>query len=183
MKSLLSVCGALALAGLPAAASAQVTQSYQYDANGRLTGVTTAGSAGTNTAAYVYDDADNRTSRSQTGTTAYATLSPRGAPSGPEQAQTLDTLSLAFAGHGDVALGGSIEMGPHTCIGTELSLSRWAQARAGLVSGEPSSTVVWRSHTSTAANAGFLNGGDEHATSTQDLSRWSVSIGGERCSS
>lgn len=56
------------------AAQAQVTQVYQYDGNGRLTGVTTTGASGTNTASYVYDDANNRVSRTQTGTTAYATL-------------------------------------------------------------------------------------------------------------
>jgi len=75
MKPFVSVSVALALACVPAAAVAQVTQTYQYDANGRLTGVTTTGSGGTNTATYAYDDADNRTSRSQTGTTAYAALS------------------------------------------------------------------------------------------------------------
>ncbi len=75
MKPLVSVAVAVALAGLPAIAVAQVTQTYSYDANGRLIGVTTTGSGGTNTAAYAYDDADNRTSRSQTGTTAYAALS------------------------------------------------------------------------------------------------------------
>ncbi len=74
MNTLVRASIALALTGLPAGAAGQsVTQSYQYDANGRLTGVTTTGAAGTNTAAYVYDDADNRTSRSQTGT-AYAEL-------------------------------------------------------------------------------------------------------------
>lgn len=75
MKPLVSVSIALMLGSLPAVAIAQVTQTYQYDANGRLTGVTTTGSGGTNTAAYTYDDADNRTSRSQTGTSAYAAIS------------------------------------------------------------------------------------------------------------
>jgi len=75
MKPLVSVSIALVLGSLPGAAIAQVTQTYNYDANGRLTGVTTTGSAGTNAAVYAYDDADNRTSRSQTGTTAYAALS------------------------------------------------------------------------------------------------------------
>ena len=74
MKSLVSVSIGLALANLPAAAIAQVTQTYQYDGNGRLIGVTTTGSAGTNTATYAYDDAHNRTSRNQTGTTAYAAI-------------------------------------------------------------------------------------------------------------
>lgn len=74
MKLFACACVAtLALAAAPQA-RAQVTQIYQYDANGRLTGVTTTGASGTNTSAYVYDDANNRVSRTQTGTTAYATL-------------------------------------------------------------------------------------------------------------
>src|SRR5688572_30781663 len=84
------VCATIAafLGALPAAAIAQVTQSYEYDGNGRLVEVTTTGSGGTNTAAYVYDDADNRISRSQTGTTAYAALSrlPIGEDLQPHQA-------------------------------------------------------------------------------------------------
>lgn len=66
----------LFVAGLvwPAASLAQVTQSYSYDANGRLTGVVTTGGAGTHTSAYTYDAANNRTSRSQTGTTAWAAV-------------------------------------------------------------------------------------------------------------
>ncbi|MDP3399817.1 MAG: RHS repeat domain-containing protein [Brevundimonas sp.] len=68
--------GAAALVALvtPGASLAQVTQSYSYDANGRLIGVVTTGGAGTNTAAYTYDSANNRTSRSQTGTSAWASL-------------------------------------------------------------------------------------------------------------
>ena len=74
MKILAAFSGAVVLVA-PGASLAQVTQSYSYDANGRLTGVVTTGAAGTNTAAYAYDDANNRTSRSQTGTSAWATLS------------------------------------------------------------------------------------------------------------
>lgn len=75
MKPLAGVFIALAVVGLPSAALAQVTQTYSYDGNGRLTGVSTTRSGGTNTAAYAYDDADNRTSRSQTGSTTWAALS------------------------------------------------------------------------------------------------------------
>ncbi|MEJ6789569.1 hypothetical protein BrevBR_08435 [Brevundimonas sp. BR2-1] len=74
MKILGPVFGAAVLI-MPGASLAQVTQSYSYDANGRLTGVVTTGAAGTNTAAYAYDAANNRTSRSQTGTTAWAAIS------------------------------------------------------------------------------------------------------------
>ena len=74
MKSIARASVALALAALPASTLAQVTQAYQYDGHGRLTGVTTTGGAGTHTSAYAYDDANNRTYRSQTGTTAYAAI-------------------------------------------------------------------------------------------------------------
>lgn len=74
MKLFACACMAtLAVAAAPQA-QAQVTQTYQYDANGRLTGVSTSGASGTNSSAYVYDDANNRVSRTQTGTTAYAAL-------------------------------------------------------------------------------------------------------------
>jgi glucose/arabinose dehydrogenase len=74
MKMHVAISAALALAALPAVALSQVTQAYQYDGNGRLTGVTTTGSAGTNTATYAYDDAHNRTGRTQTGTVAWAAV-------------------------------------------------------------------------------------------------------------
>lgn len=62
------------LAGAALPAHAQVTQSYQYDGNGRLTGVTTSGAAGTNSAAYAYDRANNRTFRGQGGSTVWAAI-------------------------------------------------------------------------------------------------------------
>lgn len=74
MKILAVSLGAVALL-VPGAVLAQVTQSYSYDANGRLTGVVTTGGAGTHTSAYTYDAANNRTSRSQTGTTAWVAIS------------------------------------------------------------------------------------------------------------
>ena len=71
-----SFCAAALVAlGAPGASLAQVTQTYSYDANGRLTGVVTTGGAGTHTSAYAYDAANNRTSRSQTGVTAWAAIS------------------------------------------------------------------------------------------------------------
>lgn len=65
---------ALCCAALPSYALAQVTQSFTYDGNGRLVGVTTTGAGATNTATYAYDDANNRTSRTQTGSSAWAAL-------------------------------------------------------------------------------------------------------------
>ncbi len=74
MKTCVAAVGWLALF-VPSVAGAQVVQSYTYDANGRLTGVATSGSAGTHTSAYAYDAANNRVSRSQTGASAWASLS------------------------------------------------------------------------------------------------------------
>lgn len=74
MKACVAAVGWLALV-VPSVAGAQVVQSYAYDANGRLIGVATSGSAGTHTSAYAYDAANNRVSRSQTGASAWASLS------------------------------------------------------------------------------------------------------------
>jgi YD repeat-containing protein len=74
MKILAVSFGAFALVA-PGVSLAQVTQTYSYDANGRLTGVVTTGTAGTHTSAYAYDAANNRTSRSQTGVTTWAAIS------------------------------------------------------------------------------------------------------------
>lgn len=60
MKSLVIMGGVLA-AGLAGAVRAQVTQSYSYDANGRLVGVATTDGVNAHTSAYAYDDAHNRT--------------------------------------------------------------------------------------------------------------------------
>lgn len=60
ISALIAAAGSAALAG---SASAQVTQSYTYDGNGRLVSVATLGSATTATTNYTLDDADNRTSR------------------------------------------------------------------------------------------------------------------------
>jgi len=53
-------CGAILLTG--SAAAAQTTQTYRYDANGRLTAAIAAGPTSTFTS-YGLDHADNRTSR------------------------------------------------------------------------------------------------------------------------
>lgn len=75
MKILACLPIALALAGAPIAASAQVTQTYTYDGNGRLTAAGMSSSSGTHSSAYTYDDADNRTGRAMSGTGVYAAIS------------------------------------------------------------------------------------------------------------
>jgi YD repeat-containing protein len=74
MKILAVSLGVIALA-TPAVSLAQVTQSYSYDANGRLTGVVTTNGSSTHTSAYAYDAANNRTSRSQSGSSTWAAIS------------------------------------------------------------------------------------------------------------
>ena len=74
MRACVGAIGLL-IAFAPGVVGAQVVQSYTYDANGRLTGVATSGSAGTHASTYAYDRADNRVSRSQTGASAWAWLS------------------------------------------------------------------------------------------------------------
>jgi hypothetical protein len=68
------LCAAAGTAAVAGAAYAQVTQSYSYDGNGRLIGVITSGSSGTNTASYAYDDAHNRVQRVRSGTATYAAV-------------------------------------------------------------------------------------------------------------
>ena len=74
MNILAVVFGAMVLV-VPSTSLAQVTQSYSYDANGRLTGVVTTNGGSTHTSAYAYDAANNRTSRSQSGASTWAAVS------------------------------------------------------------------------------------------------------------
>jgi YD repeat-containing protein len=178
MKPLVSVTIALALAGLPAAALAQVTQTYSYDPNGRLTGVTTTGSAGTNTAAYAYDDADNRTSRSQTGTAAYATLA---RPPGPWQSLTIDTVTLTLEGSEYVGGGGSVEMGQHNCTGSGQSLSRWTPTNSYPGSHGSEASLAWPSLTLALVDAEPVLEG-EWAARSDGFIFWSAMLNSERCS-
>jgi hypothetical protein len=68
MRRLVLVLGVAAWA-LPALASATETQTYTYDALGRLTKVVHAGTVNDGVKAkYFYDDADNRTEVNVTGT-------------------------------------------------------------------------------------------------------------------
>lgn len=74
MKLSVVFCAAVGIAAAAGGAQAQVTQSYSYDGNGRLVGVTTSGSGGTNTASYAYDGAHNRVQRVRSGTSTYAAV-------------------------------------------------------------------------------------------------------------
>ncbi len=74
MRVITVLTAAFALAA-PSVCLAQVTQSYSYDANGRLTGVVTSNGTNTHASAYAYDDANNRTARNQVGATTWAAVS------------------------------------------------------------------------------------------------------------
>lgn len=76
MKLLVVFCAAVCVGALADGAQAQVTQSYSYDGNGRLIGVSTNSTGGgLNTASYAYDKVHNRVQRVRAGTTTYAALS------------------------------------------------------------------------------------------------------------
>jgi YD repeat-containing protein len=74
MKLVVVFCAAVGMAAAGGVARAQVTQSYSYDGNGRLVGVTTSGAGGTNVAAYAYDRVHNRVQRVRSGTSTYAAV-------------------------------------------------------------------------------------------------------------
>jgi glucose/arabinose dehydrogenase len=104
----LSRCVCVAVMATATEAAAQAAQSYTYDANGRLVGVSTTGPAGSNTASYTYDDANNRTLRGQGGVSYWAALRrlPADSPLPPHQALTSPdgTWSLAFRSSGRLEL-------------------------------------------------------------------------------
>ncbi len=177
MKPLVSVSIALAVAGLPGAAIAQVTQAYSYDGNGRLTGVSTTASGETNTAAYAYDDADNRTLRSQTGSTTWAALSrlPVDQELQPHQAlvSTDGRFSLALRASGRVEVestetgrgagspllatffridgGGAARFRPEADFADQDAfLTLTGTGELMLLSGLSDGTVLWRSRTAVA---------------------------------
>lgn len=111
---------ALALASTAGEAVAQVAQNFSYDGHGRLTGVSTTGAGGSNMAVYAYDNADNRTNRSQTGTAAYAALSRLPVDDGLQPDQALVSpngrFSLAVRGSGALELWSEGEV-----VGSNLS--------------------------------------------------------------
>lgn len=74
MRVVAVLAAAFALAA-PGVCLAQVTQSYSYDGNGRLTGVVTSNGTNTHTSAYAYDGANNRTARNGAGATTWAAVS------------------------------------------------------------------------------------------------------------
>lgn len=98
MKLLVVFCAAVGMAAA-GAAQAQVTQSYSYDGNGRLVGVTTSGAGGTNTAVYVYDRVHNRVQRVRSGTSTYAAVQslPDGGMLAPSEALVSPDGRFTFA--------------------------------------------------------------------------------------
>jgi YD repeat-containing protein len=74
MKRALAAMTAAGAIATGFSAQAQVTQTYTYDANGRLVAVATSSSGGSHASSYTYDDANNRTARSQVGTGVFASL-------------------------------------------------------------------------------------------------------------
>lgn len=148
MKPLVCVSVALVLASLPAAAIAQVAQTYLYDANGRLVGTTTARTTGSSAmSAYWLDDADNRFVRDAGLTTP---------PTGNEMAWSnmlLPTQKLTSANglytltldqSGDLVLrnsGGTPVW--NSCTGQGRSLYAWVNAQGQLSIHDERHATIW----------------------------------------
>lgn len=173
---ILPVCVGLGATVLASAAAAQVNQSYAYDANGRLVGVTTSGSAGSNAASYAYDDANNRTLRGQSGVSSWAALRrlPVDGLLSPHQALTSPdgTWSLALRSSGRLELWSADAPVPSE-LASVFEVSAEGEARflppAGMASGEARvelasdgrllmlngrGEVLWRSNPATAEEGG-----------------------------
>ncbi|GAA0622533.1 hypothetical protein GCM10009422_18120 [Brevundimonas kwangchunensis] len=172
----LAVCALLVGVAGASAAEAQATQSYTYDANGRLVGVTTSGPAGTHASSYSYDDANNRTLRGQGGVSYWAALRrlPADNPLLPHQALTSPdgTWSLAFRPSGrlelwsastplpsdlaamfEVSSEGDARFLPPSGIATTDARLELA-SDGSLLMVDPADQVLWRSDVTAGGEAG-----------------------------
>jgi len=154
MRLLTGVPIALAWTLLSTGASAQDTQTFRYDANGRVTAVATAQPTSGVFTVYNLDDADNRTRR-YTGATAVTTI-PGRLPSGysllPTQKLTSQDgrFTLLFEQDGNLVLrfGTSVLWSTATATGEGIWF-RMAPTGELLIYG-PSLNVVWTTGTSSA---------------------------------
>jgi YD repeat-containing protein len=150
-----AVTATLALAA-PFAAQAQVTQTFRYDGQGRVSGVATALPAGSRTASYGYDDADNRTARSQmdTGNAAFTSSLPSGNNLVPTQRLLSPNgqVEFKFEQDGNIVLrqGSTVLWQSSTANGAGLSLQMLPDGN--LVLYDPGDTAIWGSQT--GGNAG-----------------------------
>lgn len=74
MKILAASLGAVVLVAPGSGLAQTITQSYSYDAHGRLTGVVTTNGGAPHTSAYAYDLANNRTLLSRSGASTWAAI-------------------------------------------------------------------------------------------------------------
>lgn len=182
MRSSLLLASLLAALAVPALA--QDTQTYLYDANGRLIAVTTARPTSGAFASYLLDDADNRTARH-----AYATSGPSVAGkllSGesllPTQAIVNGSYTLTFEPSGDLVVTGPSGVVQHSCTGTGRSLYARMETNGNLVVRDVASTILWQSNTGAYSGAElFLNSDGTLAVKSGGVTRWSGTVTGGGC--
>lgn len=184
MKHLVSVSVALALGSLPAAAVAQVAQTFRYDANGRLLAVTTAYPTSGAFASYSLDEADNRTARN-----AYPTSGPTVADKllstqflVPTQSITNGPYSLTLQADGDLVVFGPSGIVQHSCTGTGTSLYARMESNGNFVVRDVTQNILWQSGTGSYAGAElFLNSDGTLAVRSGGITRWSGTATGGGC--
>lgn len=150
-----AVTATLALAA-PFAAQAQVTQTFRYDGQGRVSGVATALPAGSRTASYGYDDANNRTARSQLdrGSSAFTSTLPSGSTLVPTQRLLSPNGQVEFKFEQD----GNVVLRQSSTVLWQSSTDNGAGLRLQMLTGgnlvlyDPGGTALWA--TATNGNSG-----------------------------
>jgi hypothetical protein len=184
MKPLVSVSIALALLTVPTIACGQDSQTYLYDANGRLIAATTARPTSGAYASYALDDADNRTARN-----AYATTGPTvagkllsGESLVPAQAITNGSYTLTLQTSGDLVVTGSSGVVQHSCTGTGRSLYARMETNGDFVVRDVAGAILWQSNTGAYSGAElFLNSDGTLAVKSGGVTRWSGTVTGGGC--
>jgi YD repeat-containing protein len=130
---------------------AQVTQTFRYDAQGRLSGVATALPAGSRVSNYNYDDADSRTERNQwdTGNTTFTNTLPSERNLVPTQRLLSPNgqVEFKFEQDGNIVLreGATVLWQNGTSTGTGLFLQM--QLVGNLVLYRPGVAPIWATPT------------------------------------
>ena len=182
MRSLLFV--ASFSAGLAFSASAQTTQTYIYDANGRLIAATTARPTSGTYASYALDDAENRTARNAWATTGPATAGKllSGESLVPTQSIVNGSYTLTLEPAGDLVVTGPSGVVQHSCTGTGRSLYAQMETNGNLVVRDVAGAVLWQTNTDSYAGAElFLNSDGTLAVRSGGVTRWSGTVTSVGC--
>lgn len=178
-----SLCWASVLAALAFPSQAQDAQTYLYDANGRLIAVTTAKPTVGAFAAYLLDDADNRTTRN-----AYPATSPNTAGRllstqslVPTQSITNGSYTLTFQPDGDLVVTGPSGVVQHSCTGTGRSLYVRMESNGNFVVRDVAQNIISQSGTATAGSDLYLNSDGSLSVKSGSTTIKSTSVTGGGC--